>query len=70
MLKHNQRHGKPVKAYTPRAPLSVRISNARELEASQQTHCAVQATIEAREEDGQSDVEQKILAAITQVDGA
>jgi hypothetical protein len=66
MIKHEQRHGKPVKAYSPRAPLSVRLLEARKMEAPQQT--AIHSTIEAREEDGQSDVEKKLLAAIVQAD--
>ena len=65
MLKHGQRHGKPVKAYTPRAPLSTRLSAARNMEPQTSVH----ATIEAREDDGRSDdVEQKLLAAIIRAD--
>jgi len=66
MIKHEQRHGKPVKGYSPRAPLSVRLLEARKMEAPRQT--AVHSTIEAQEDDGQSDVEQKLLAAIVRAD--
>jgi hypothetical protein len=66
MIKHEQRHGKPVKGYSPRAPLSVILLEAHKMEAPRKT--AVHSTIEAREEDGQDDVEQKLLAAIVRAD--
>ena len=69
MLKHGERHGKPVMAYKPRAPLSAILSAAHKMEDSQQPQTAVHnATIEAREDDGQSDVEQKLLAATVRAD--
>jgi hypothetical protein len=66
MIKHEQKHGKPVKGYSPRAPLSVRLLEAPKMETPQQT--AVHSTIEVREDDGQSDEEQKLLAAIVRAD--
>jgi hypothetical protein len=72
MLKHGERHGKPVMAYTPRAPLSAILSAAHKMEDSQrqrQPQTAVHnATIEAREDDGSSDMEQKLLAATVRAD--
>lgn len=73
IIKHGKescrRQGQPEKAYTPRAPLSGRLAAAHEVEAvRRQTSASHVKRIEAREEDGESEVDRDILAALSVAD--
>mmetsp|Transcript_7470 Transcript_7470/g.16948 ORF Transcript_7470/g.16948 Transcript_7470/m.16948 type:complete len:152 (-) Transcript_7470:307-762(-) len=70
MIKHDKevhkRQGQPEKAYAPRAPLSERLTAVHEMEAARQA--ALHITIEAREDDGETDMDRDILAAVAKAD--
>jgi len=75
MIKHDKeackKRGQPEKAYAPRAPLSERLMAARKMEASHNNETShSHATIEAREEDGESESEadRDLLAAVAKAD--
>lgn len=70
MIKHDKeaykKRGQPEHGYKPRAPLSEQLAACHKLEVARQAKS--RATIEAREDDGESDMDRDILAAITKAD--
>lgn len=72
IIKHDResckRQGQPEKAYTPRAPLSEILVAAHKEEALRRQTSASPKRIEAREEDGESEVDRDILAALSTAD--
>mmetsp|Transcript_7530 Transcript_7530/g.13706 ORF Transcript_7530/g.13706 Transcript_7530/m.13706 type:complete len:154 (+) Transcript_7530:99-560(+) len=71
IIKHDkeqcQKKGQPVHNYSPRAPLSERLESARKLEVARKASNS-HVTIEAKEEDGESELDDEILAAVTMAD--
>mmetsp|Transcript_6773 Transcript_6773/g.11024 ORF Transcript_6773/g.11024 Transcript_6773/m.11024 type:complete len:149 (-) Transcript_6773:1205-1651(-) len=71
IIKHDkeqcQKKGRPAHHYSPRTPLSERLESARQLEAARKATIS-QRTIEAKEEDGESELDDEILAAVTRAD--
>jgi len=71
IIKHDKeackRKGQPEKVYAPRTPLSERLVAARKMEAARKANSS-HATIEATEDDGESELDGEILAAVSMAD--
>mmetsp|Transcript_15499 Transcript_15499/g.28170 ORF Transcript_15499/g.28170 Transcript_15499/m.28170 type:complete len:165 (-) Transcript_15499:364-858(-) len=72
LVKHDReackRRGQPEKVYTPRAPLSERLIAVHKMEDARHLASHASTPIEAREEDGESEMDRDILAAVSMAD--